>query len=79
MSGSLNHLYALMKNAPEVKTTAHEMDQFIGMHIIMTVVRMSSYRVYWQKTTRYESVAGVMGKMKFDQLMTYIHMKDNTM
>ena len=68
-----------MKNAPELKPTAHEIDQFIGMHIIMTVVWMASYRMYWQEITHYESVAGVMGRKRFDQLRTYIHMNDNTM
>ena len=67
LSGMLNNLYALMKNAPEMKTTVHEIDQFIGTHTIMTVVSMPSYRIYWQKTTRYESVAGVMSRKRFDQ------------
>ena len=79
LSRWLNNLYALMKNAPELKSTAQEIDQFIGMHIIMTVVRMPSYCIYWQETTRYETVAGVMGRKRFDQLRTYIHMNDNTM
>ena len=73
-----SNMYALMKNAPELKTTADEIEQFIGMHILMTVVRMPSYRMYWQETTRYEPVAGVMGRKRFDQLRTYIHMNDNT-
>ena len=73
-----SNLYALMKNAPELKTTADEIEQFIGMHILMTVVWMPSYRMYWQETTRYEPVAGVMRRKRFDQLRTYIHMNDNT-
>ena len=73
-----SNLYALMNNAPELKTTADEIKQFIGMHILMTVVRIPSYCMYWQETTRYEPVAGVMGRKRFDQLRTYIHMNDNT-
>uniref|UniRef100_UPI00358E218E piggyBac transposable element-derived protein 3-like n=1 Tax=Myxine glutinosa TaxID=7769 RepID=UPI00358E218E len=73
-----SNLYAVMKNAPELKSTPAEMEQFIGMHIMMTVVHMPSYRMYWRKTTRYEAVTGVMSRKRFDHLRTYIHMNDNT-
>ena len=56
-----------MKNAPELKPT-HEIDPFIGMHIIMTVARMPSYRIYWQETTRYESVAGLWAERDLTNL-----------
>uniref|UniRef100_A0A3B3S9X1 PiggyBac transposable element-derived protein domain-containing protein n=1 Tax=Paramormyrops kingsleyae TaxID=1676925 RepID=A0A3B3S9X1_9TELE len=72
-----SNLYAVMKNAPELKTTPSEIEQFIGLHILMTVVRMPSYRMYWQTATRYDPIAKVMGRKRFD-LRTYIHMNDNT-
>ncbi|KAK7135513.1 hypothetical protein R3I94_014246 [Phoxinus phoxinus] len=73
-----SNLYAVMKNSPELKTTPSEMEQFIGLHILMTVVRMPSYRMYWQTATRYDPIATVMGRKRFDNLRTYIHMNDNT-
>ena len=73
-----SNLHALVKNAPELKTTADEIEQFIGMHILMTVVGMPSYRMYLQKTTRNEPVSGVMARKGFVQLRTYIHMNDAT-
>ncbi|XP_055087231.1 piggyBac transposable element-derived protein 3-like [Periophthalmus magnuspinnatus] len=73
-----SNLYAVMKNGPELKTTPSEMEQFIGLHILMTVVRMPSYRLYWQTATRYDPIATVMGRKRFDHLRTYIHMNDNT-
>lgn len=68
-----SNLYAVMKNGQELKTTPFEMEQFIGLHILMTVVRMPSYRMYWQMATRYD-----MECKWFDRLRTYIHMNDNT-
>ncbi|XP_029973972.1 piggyBac transposable element-derived protein 3-like [Salarias fasciatus] len=73
-----SNLYAGMKDGPELKTTPSEMEQFIGLHILMTVVRMPSYRMYWQTATRYDPIATVMGRKRFDHLRTYIHMNDNT-
>ncbi|ROL45839.1 PiggyBac transposable element-derived protein 2 [Anabarilius grahami] len=73
-----SNLYAVMKNGPELKTTPSEIEQFIGLHILMTVVRMPSYRMYWQTATRYDPIATVMGRKRFDNLRTYIHMNDNT-
>ncbi|KAG1924718.1 hypothetical protein F2P79_025976 [Pimephales promelas] len=46
--------------------------------MLMTVVRMPSYRMYWQTATRYDPIATVMGRKRFDNLRTYIHMNDNT-
>ncbi|XP_042599318.1 piggyBac transposable element-derived protein 2-like [Cyprinus carpio] len=73
-----SNLYAVMKNGPELKTTPSEIEQFIGLHILMTVVRMPSYRMYWQTATHYDPIATVMGRKRFDNLRTYIHMNDNT-
>ncbi|XP_051994392.1 piggyBac transposable element-derived protein 3-like [Xyrauchen texanus] len=67
-----------MKNGSELKTTPSEIEQFIGLHLLMTVVRMPSYRMYWQMATRYDPIATVMGRKRFDNLRTYIHMNDNT-
>uniref|UniRef100_A0A6Q2ZH78 PiggyBac transposable element-derived protein domain-containing protein n=1 Tax=Esox lucius TaxID=8010 RepID=A0A6Q2ZH78_ESOLU len=73
-----SNLYAVMKNGPELKTTPSEIEQFIGLHILMTVVRRPSYRMYWQTATRYGPIATVMGRKQFDNMRTYIHMNDNT-
>ncbi len=73
-----SNLYAVMMNCPELKTTPSEMEQFVGLHILMTIVRMPSYRMYWHTTTRYDPIATVMGRKRFDHLRTYIHMNDNT-
>lgn len=66
-----------MKDGILLKTTAFEVEQIIGLHILMTVVKMPSYRMYQAKATRYEPVAGVMGRKRFDNLRTYIHFNDN--
>ncbi|XP_038123402.1 piggyBac transposable element-derived protein 3-like [Cyprinodon tularosa] len=73
-----SNLYAYMKSGSELKTTSAEMEQFIGLHILMTIVRMPSYRMYWQTATRYDPIATVMGRKRFDHLRAYIHMNDNT-
>ena len=51
-----------MENASELKTTADEIEQFIGMYILMTVIRMTSYRMNLQETTCYEPVVGFIGR-----------------
>ena len=44
---------------------------------MMTVVRMPSYRKYWEKSTRYEPIAGVMRRKRFHHLRTYLHLNNN--
>ena len=43
----------------------------------MTIVKMPSYRMYWQKWTCYEPIAGVIGRKRFDHLRTYVHLNNN--
>lgn len=51
-----------MKNGQELKTIPSEMEQFMGLHILMTIVRMPSSCMYWQTATCYDPIATVMGR-----------------
>ena len=55
------------------------MEQFIGMHIVIKVVRLPSYRKQRKKSTLDEPElnAGVMGRKRFDHLKTYLHLNNN--
>nr|XP_039255146.1 piggyBac transposable element-derived protein 3-like [Styela clava] len=72
------NIYAHQKNGIKLETNVAEIEQFIGIHMLMTVVKMPSYRMYWAKATRSEPIALAMGRKRFDKLRNYIHMVDNT-
>lgn len=53
-------IYAHYKEREILYTNVGEIEIFTGMHVLMSVVKMPSYRLYWAKATRYEPVASVM-------------------
>ena len=54
------HLYSVQKTGKSVNVTIEEMKSFIGMQIVMGIVRMTRYEYYWSRELRYSAVADVM-------------------
>ena len=71
------NIYGHEKSGLALNTSACETEQFIGLHMIMSVFKMPSYRMFWSNATRYPTVADCMSRKRFDTLRTYVHMNDN--
>ena len=54
-----------------------EVEQAIGIMLAMGIVEMPDVRCYWAHGTRYPSVADVMSKNRFLQLLQNLHFVDN--
>lgn len=61
-----------------IRTTVSEIERYMGIHMIGTIVRMPSYRMYWSEGTRYAPVVDSMSRNRFDTLRAFIHVNDNT-
>ncbi|XP_029841450.2 piggyBac transposable element-derived protein 2 [Ixodes scapularis] len=72
------NLYSVQKTGSCVKTTAKEMEQFVGIHVILGVVKVPSYKMYWSETTRYSTIADVMPRNRFSKLRSQFHIADNS-
>ena len=53
------------------------MKSFIGMQIVVGIVRMLRYEYYWSRELRYPAVADVMPLKRFEQLRRFLHVVDN--
>lgn len=60
-----------------INTTVDEIKSFVGIKIIMGVVRMPSMDDYWAEHTRYAKKANVMSVKRFKCLSRFIHFQDN--
>ncbi|XP_054259863.1 piggyBac transposable element-derived protein 3-like [Macrosteles quadrilineatus] len=54
------------------------MEQYLGIHMISSIVKMPSYRMYWGEGTRYAPIAEAMSRNRFETIRAYIHVNDNT-
>ena len=72
-----SNLYSVQKSQKCVDTDEEEMKSFIGMHVLMGVVKLPSYLDYWNRTLRYPRIADVMPRNRFSELRRYLHFVDN--
>ena len=69
--------YSVEKTGQSVNTTAKELEQVLGMYLLMGLSQMPSVRAYWEAETYYAPVADVMSRNRFEKLLTSLHFQDN--
>ena len=72
------NLYSVQEQGKNISTCAKEIEQFLGMHILMGIMKLPDYNLYWAAETRYSKIADVMSNKRFNQLRKYAHVVDNT-
>ena len=65
------------KHTKSVKTIAEEIKTYIGMQILMGIIKLPSYRNYWPGALGYPAIADVMLRNRFETLSRYLHFVDN--
>ncbi|XP_067949712.1 piggyBac transposable element-derived protein 2-like [Watersipora subatra] len=71
------NVYSVQKNGVSINTTSKEIEQVLGMYFYMGLVRMDGVRQYWAANTRYDPVASVMSRNRFQQILRTLHFVDN--
>lgn len=71
------NLYSVQCSGSSINTNDKEIEQFIGILVIMGVVNFPSYVDYWSQHLRYPKIADVMSLKRFQNLRRYIHFADN--
>ena len=72
------NLYSVQQTGKSIATTKNEIEQFIGIQIRMSIVRMTVYRHYWASNTRYAPIADVMSLQRYENLRRFLHFNDNS-
>ena len=67
--------YAIQKN-PD-KLTNSELEQFIGILYVMSLVKIPSSRMYWSKEFIFEKVAQAISVNRFEHIKNSLHINDN--
>ena len=58
--------------------TSEELEQFIGILFVMSIVKMPSTRGYWERNMQYEKIADVIMPVKrFEQIKRFVHLNNN--
>lgn len=72
------NLYSTQKSGSSINTNDNEIEQFLGIHLIMSIIKMPAYKMFWNQRTKYSIVADNMSRNRFEKLRSNIHFADNT-
>ena len=72
------NLYSVQKSGTSIIVTKDEMEQFLGIQMMMGIVKMPRYQCYWDAETRYAPIADVMSRKRYEKIRRYLHANDNS-
>jgi len=72
------NLYSVQRNGNSINTNSNEIEQFFGMHMCMSVIKMPAYRMYLAQHTKYSMISDIMSRNRFTALRTHVHFNDNS-
>ena len=71
------NLCSVEKTGESIKTTKEEMERFIGVQMLMSIVKLPRYEMYWSLETRVEQVTSLFSLKRYKKLREFLHIVDN--
>nr|XP_029709669.1 piggyBac transposable element-derived protein 3-like [Aedes albopictus] len=72
------NLYSVEKLGESIEVSKNEIEQFLGMLLLMGIHKVPNYRMNWGTATRYAPIADVMTRNRFEQIKRMLHFADNS-
>ena len=77
ISGESNKYAIQISPNKPLLLTKDELEQFIGILFMMSIVEISSTWSYWNMKISYEKIANIMSRNRFDEIKRFIHCNDH--
>ena len=71
------NLYSVEKTGESIKTTKEEMERFIGVQMLMSIVKLPRYEMYWSLETHVEQVTSLFSLKRYKKLREFLNIVDN--
>ena len=72
------NLYSVQQTRSNINTNKSEIEQFIGIQMLMSIVSLPAYYMYWAVDTKYSPIADIMSINHYKKMLQYIHCNDNS-
>jgi len=70
-----SNLYAMQKEGVQLKVTSKEMGQFLGIHMLMGIIKKSTISQHWDRATRFLFIADVISRDRLKTLQIFFSCK----
>lgn len=74
-----SNLYAVQTTGRSHNTNSNEIEQYIGILLMMGVIKLPQYRMHWSNGTRIPTVAEAMSVNRFDKIKQFFHCNNDKM
>ena len=71
------NLYSVHSTGTSIAVDHNEIEQYIGLLVKMSIIKLPQIRVYWAKETRVPCIADVMSINRFKKIKQFLHCNDN--
>lgn len=71
------NLYSTQETGKAMKVTTGDIKDFIGINLLMGIIKLPAYTDYWSKEFRCSLIADVMPLKKFQAIRRYVHLNNN--
>ena len=71
------NLYSVQSRGTSIAVDHNEMEQYIGLLVMMSIIKLPQIRMYWAKETRLPCIADVMSINRFEKIKQFFHCNDN--
>jgi hypothetical protein len=73
------NLYSVQNTGKSIQLSSSEFNKFLGIEILMGIIKMPAYTDYWARKTRYPLIADEMPLKRYQQIRRNIHFVDNSL
>jgi len=70
--------YAMTKDNKFIDVTKQEIYSWLSITLYMGIIRLPSYKLYWEKELNYTLFSGKMSRDSFTLIRRYLHFNDNS-
>jgi len=76
----MSRRYAHQKQKPNLELTPDALRAFLAILLLSAYVSLPRRRMYWEQSSdvRNEAVSGAMSLNRFEEILRYVHLADNT-
>lgn len=71
------NLYLVRSTGTSINVNHNEMEMYLGMLVMMSIIKLPQIRMYWGKATRIPAVADIMPVNRFEKIKHFFHCNDN--
>ena len=72
------NLYSVQSTGTSINVNHNEMEMYLGMLVMMSIITLPQIRMYWGKATRIPAVADIMPINRFEKIKQFFHCNDNS-